>query len=190
MKILFRDLNPAVCDAVTRAFAGDPDFDVACADVFSVEKADAIISPANSYGCMDGGIDLVYVRRFGWDLQTRLQEAIKGRGGLLPVGEAHVVATNDPNIPLMISAPTMITPGPVPNTNNAYLAFRAALLVGKDFETIICPGLATLTGRMHPEISALQMLQAWRELFVHCPRETNRDLLAEKHPMTMNPPRK
>ena len=35
-------------------------------------SADAIVSPANSFGYMDGGIDLVYLHRFGWELQTAL----------------------------------------------------------------------------------------------------------------------
>ena len=30
--------------------------------------ADAIVSPANSFGFMDGGIDMVYSKRFGWQM--------------------------------------------------------------------------------------------------------------------------
>ena len=33
-------------------------------DIFS-RPADALVSPANSFGFMDGGIDLAYSRRFG-----------------------------------------------------------------------------------------------------------------------------
>jgi hypothetical protein len=33
--------------------------------------ADAILSPANSFGFMDGGIDLLYSNFFGWELQDR-----------------------------------------------------------------------------------------------------------------------
>ena len=31
-------------------------------------EADAIVSPANSFGFMDGGIDMVYSRHFGWQM--------------------------------------------------------------------------------------------------------------------------
>jgi len=31
-------------------------------------KVDAVVSPANSFGFMDGGIDMVYSRHFGWNL--------------------------------------------------------------------------------------------------------------------------
>ena len=38
---------------------------------------DAIVSPANSFGFMDGGIDYAISERFGWDLQLELQNKIK-----------------------------------------------------------------------------------------------------------------
>jgi hypothetical protein len=43
------------------------------------------------------------------------------------VGQAVIVATDHPDIPWCISAPTMRIPRDVPETVNAYLAFRAAL---------------------------------------------------------------
>lgn len=164
MRISFRDISPLVCGAVESAFRGVADVDVYCADIFSAAPADAIVSPANSYGLMDGGIDLVYVRRFGWALQSRLMGIIHELPGrLLPVGDALMVPTNDPLIPWMISAPTMVTPGPVPDTRNAYLAFSAVLRIGRarNLGRVLCPGLATLTGRMDPLESARQMREAW-----------------------------
>jgi O-acetyl-ADP-ribose deacetylase (regulator of RNase III) len=38
---------------------------------------DAVVSPANSFGFMDGGIDALYARHFGPDLQPRLQHLIR-----------------------------------------------------------------------------------------------------------------
>ncbi|MEM8641966.1 MAG: hypothetical protein AAGG51_24585 [Cyanobacteria bacterium P01_G01_bin.54] len=35
---------------------------------------DAVVSPANSFGFMDGGLDLLYSQNFGWYVQTRLQQ--------------------------------------------------------------------------------------------------------------------
>jgi hypothetical protein len=89
--------------------------------------ADAIVSPANSFGYMDGGIDLVYLRRFGWELQTRLQAHLRDEhDGELPVGQATIVETFDTAIPYLVSAQTMRIPMNVSSTINAYLAFRAA----------------------------------------------------------------
>jgi O-acetyl-ADP-ribose deacetylase (regulator of RNase III) len=45
-------------------------FDVAC---------DAVVSPANSFGFMDGGIDALYMARFGDDIQMAVRRAIYER---------------------------------------------------------------------------------------------------------------
>lgn len=58
---------------------------------------DAIVSPANSFGFMDGGLDYYLFQMFGWDLQERLQEMIRNRPeGDLRVGRALVLETGAP----------------------------------------------------------------------------------------------
>ncbi len=127
MKFLLRDRNPAVVDAWQNEFKGAPDVDVSLGDIFDL-TADAIVSPANSFGFMDGGIDLVYSMRFGWGLQERLRDLLRTHhDGELPVGQAVIVETLDLQIPFLISAPTMRVPMDVSGTVNAYLAFRAAI---------------------------------------------------------------
>ncbi|CAN0371177.1 unnamed protein product, partial [Ectocarpus sp. 4 AP-2014] len=133
-------------------------------------RADAVISPANSCGFMDGGIDLVYSQRFGWGLQRDLQKAICTYwDGELPVGAALIVETRDELIPYVVSAPTMRVPLSVPDTVNAYLAFRAALLAIdrhnrgalNKIESVLCPGLATAIGEMPASVCAQQMRNAY-----------------------------
>lgn len=175
MNIIFRDINPDVAIAVRDAFHDVSEFDVDCGDIFSAVPADAIVSPANSFGYMDGGIDAVYLRVFGQQLQGELQAMIKSLypNGELPVGHAVVIETGHSQIPLMISAPTMRMPGNVRHSQNAYLAFRAVLALALNphvrdecrINTILCPGLATLTGHMAPLESARQMRAAWDEMF-------------------------
>ena len=110
MKFLLRDRNVEVVEAWRAEFSNAPDVEVSHGEIFDL-TADAIVSPANSFGFMDGGIDLVYSRRFGWGLQARLQELLRAEhDGELPVGHAVVVATNDGPIPWLISAPTMRVP--------------------------------------------------------------------------------
>lgn len=167
MKLRFRDLNAWVTEAVAAAFSDIPAFDVQCADVFDAAPADAIVSPANSHGWMDGGIDAVYRYRFGPKIETALQDLIAQLPTkLLAVGEAIIIETGYRDIPFMIAAPTMAVPSNVANTENAYLAFRAVLCSVRhmNFQAVICPGLATLTGRMAPQESACQMRRAWDEL--------------------------
>lgn len=164
-----RDQNAAVCYAWQEAFAGVEGVEISQGDIFGA-RADAVISPANSFGFMDGGIDLVYSRRFGWGLQSDLQEAIRTYwDGEMPVGTALIVATRDEEIPFVVSSPTMRVPLRVPETANAYLAFRAALLAinrhnrgdPNKIQSVLCPGLATAIGEMPASVCANQMRSAY-----------------------------
>lgn len=169
LTITLRDLNPDVCDAWRGEFIDVAAVAVTQGDILG-EPADAIVSPANSFGFMDGGIDFVYSKRFGWQLQDRLQGIIRRRfDGELPVGTAVIVETGDVEFPLLISAPTMRVPEDVAHTANAYLAFRAALQAvtrhnassEEHICSIVCPGLATAIGGMAPTVCAKQMRRAY-----------------------------
>lgn len=164
MKIYLRDFSASMVEAWKTWFDGSPDVDISVGDIFSGPKAQGLISPANSFGFMDGGIDLIYSKKFGWDLQTRLQKELNdNHDGELPVGDATIVETNNKDYPFLISAPTMRIPMPVANTMNAYLAFRAALRIAKknNFESILCPGLGTSVGMMPHSVAAKQMFYAY-----------------------------
>jgi len=164
-----RDINAEMVQAWQKYFLGIPNVRISQGEIFD-SSADAIVSPANSFGYMDGGIDLVYLHRFGWELQTRLQTHLKtDHDGELPVGQATIVETFDDDIPYLVSAPTMRVPTNVADTVNAYLAFRAALRAIKQhnrerpgtIRTVLCPGLCTAIGRMPPELAARQMAAAF-----------------------------
>jgi O-acetyl-ADP-ribose deacetylase (regulator of RNase III) len=170
-EILFelRDISAEMVQAWRKYFTGIANVRISHGDIFE-SSADAIVSPANSFGYMDGGIDLVYLQRFGWELQTRLQTHLRtDHDGELPVGQATIVETFDTNIPYLVSAPTMRVPMNVTNTVNAYLAFRAAIRAIKQhnreqpgaIRTVLCPGLCTAIGRMPPELAARQMAAAF-----------------------------
>jgi len=169
VEVHLRDISRTVVDAWVKQFGSTPHVAVSHGDIFGV-GCDAIVSPANSFGFMDGGIDLVYSLHFGWDLQARLQERIRERfSGELPVGQATIVATGDEAIPWLVSAPTMRIPENVSHTVNAYLAFRAALLAvkhhneagGPRIDSLLCPGLGTAVGGMPAARCAVQMHMAW-----------------------------
>lgn len=167
MKLHIRDRNAGLVEALQREFRGVPNVEVSCGDIFDT-TADAIVSPANSFGFMDGGIDFAYSKRFGWDVQERLQDLLrKEHAGELPVGQAVIVETYATDIPWLVSAPTMRVPADVSATVNAYLALRAALLAVRRhdkqprIESVLCPGLCTSVGRMPPARAARQMAHAW-----------------------------
>lgn len=145
---------------------------------------DAVVSPANSFGFMDGGLDLTYSRHFGWHVQQRLQDLIQTHHhGELLVGQADIVATNAP-IPYVIAAPTMRVPMILRDTVNPYLAARAVLLLARHgtfragplvgqaisdhVQTIAFPGLGTGVGKVPEELCAHQV-RAAIESVLHAP---------------------
>lgn len=141
-------------------------------DLFDVH-ADAVVSPANSFGFMDGGLDLYIRDQLGSGTERRLQqEIVKQYHGELPVGNALIIPTEHDVWRYLIAAPTMRIPENVAATLNAYLAFRAVLLVLKKFnqvgestiKSVICPGLCTGVGKMSATQCALQMRIAYRYL--------------------------
>jgi O-acetyl-ADP-ribose deacetylase (regulator of RNase III) len=170
--VYLRDVNGPLVEAWSRLFADVPEVHPSLGDIFGI-SADAIISPANSFGFMDGGIDLAYSRRFGWQLQERLRALLRDEyDGELPVGMAVLLGTGDSEIPYLVSAPTMRAPARVADTLNAYVAFRAALRVilrhnerfPGTIRSVLCPGLATATGEMPAEICAKQMHAAYAQV--------------------------
>ena len=176
IKIFLRDKSKEVVEAWQKIFSNDKNVNISCGDILDIE-ADAIISPANSFGFMDGGIDRVYLDYFGYQLQDRLQKKIRNEFyGELPVGMATIIDTNYNynNIKYLVSCPTMRVPEIVANTANAYLAFRAGLISILEFninnnnsiESVLCPGMGTLTGCMSPETCARQMKFAYEQIVI------------------------
>lgn len=182
IEVHLRDLSATLVGAWHEAFAGVEGVTISQGDIFSTQpgvlsedapidvEADAVVSPANSFGFMDGGIDAVYTHVFGFGLEARLQQLLVAEhGGELPIGSAVIVETGSPQIPWCISAPTMRVPEAVPNSVNAYLAFRAALRAvlahnaagHPPIRRVLCPGLATTTGQMPVDRCASQMRVAW-----------------------------
>jgi O-acetyl-ADP-ribose deacetylase (regulator of RNase III) len=155
MRILLVDRNPAVV-AAWRSLGQEGE----CADIFTV-KGDALVSPANSFGFMDGGIDAAYTAYFGAWLQRFLQDVIRLQfQGELLVGQATAIHVDHIAYQWMISAPTMRVPMPILDPNAVYLACRAAvreaLRIG--VETLVFPGMGTYSGRLDPNIAVRHML--------------------------------
>ncbi len=171
MKIILAGLDPALINAWQECFNGVPDVSIANGDITLLE-CDAIVSPANSFGFMDGGLDYALSERFGWDLEKKLQQKIKALPeGELLVGQAMLLPTSDSKIPFLISAPTMRIPTNfnIDTSVNAYLAMKAILIKAKNeplINTVAIPGLCTGVGRMPATIAAKQMLQAYREIIL------------------------
>jgi O-acetyl-ADP-ribose deacetylase (regulator of RNase III) len=88
------------------------------------------VSPANSFGFLDGGIDTRYSERWGWVFRKAAKTNCGKASGELVVGAAEIVETGDLTKPYLIAAPTMRLPMILgPETVNPYLTIRAVLLL-------------------------------------------------------------
>jgi len=217
LKIILTAMDSDLFRAWQRYCGNLPEVVSYCGSILDL-TVDAVVSPANSFGFMDGGIDAVYTKHFGPKVQADLQEKIRAHWyvtdywrlprqkkwlGELLVGQAEMVRTYDPKIPFLIAAPTMRVPCDIRGTDNAYLAARAALSLAKKMESwhwlprhkaeewsIAFPGLGTGVGMLPPDICARQVRAAIDDVFNPRPFPAR---LADAHlrhmAMTMeNPP--
>ncbi len=84
-----------LADAWTVAFRGTP-VSVRAGDILALARGQALVSPANSFGWMSGGLDLGITWAYGSavDIGHRVQAAIRqDAAGELPVGQGLVVPT-------------------------------------------------------------------------------------------------
>jgi len=172
IRIIFRDRKPEMALAWSRAFTERGPWSFGVGSVLA-ETGDAAVSPANSFGRMDGGIDLAYRNHFGLHIERTVRTVIENDfGGELPVGRAVIVPTGNRRIPRLVVAPTMRRPGDISETENAYLAMRAALEAVREhnekraeapddrIRTLLVPGMGTGVGGMGPSDAADQMKRA------------------------------
>ncbi len=172
-KLYLIDQSARLVNEWKNAFSVFPGVEVLGGDYFQ-RQADAIVSPANSFGIMDGGVDLAIRDQLGYMVQNQLQKVIIERHhGELPVGCAEIIETNDSRWKYMIAAPTMRVPESVSLTINAFLAFRAILVAVTNFnkrhekreiDSLVCCGLGTGVGGMLASKCATQMRIAYKTM--------------------------
>ena len=176
MHFYFTDTNPEITDAWHRVFADVPQVTIRHGSIFDV-PADALVSPANSFGYMNGGIDFAISKTLGWHLEKDLQHVIREKYyGELLVGQAEILSTGHAQFPYLIAAPTMRTPMTITRGPNVYHSMRALLLllehgrlpdgrpVQEVVRTVAIPGLGTGVGQVRPLVCARQMRLAWEDV--------------------------
>jgi len=174
-KLYLIDRAPRLIEAWRNAFSLFSEVEPIQGDYFQ-KSAHAIVSPANSFGIMDGGLDLAIRDKLGYVVQGMIQEVIlEKHHGELPVGAAEIVRINSEHWKFIIAAPTMRVPEFVSNSLNAYLAFRAILVAVENFnrkagsreiDSLVCCGLGAGVGGMDPVRCAGQMMLAYKSMIL------------------------
>ena len=163
MTIQLIDINPEMVGAWRNEFGSYSDIKISTGSIFELE-ADAIVSPANSFGIMDGGLDGKIRDFFSIEIEEKVRQKISlDHAGELPVGVAISTSIENRKFRYLITAPTMRVPEIVASTQNAYLAMRAILLEAKRIgvQKISIPGLCALSGQMPVIVVARQMRIAY-----------------------------
>lgn len=171
MKLILVDMNAGVCAAWQEYFKALPEVEIINDYFENLPEYDCMVSAANSFGLMDGGVDAAITRFFGEGVMRRVQERIIAEYlGEQPVGTCMLVDTGNPKHPWIAHAPTMRIPMEIAHTDNVYLAMWAVLraihqhnqLSASPINVIACPGLGTFTGKVPYREAARQMSLAYK----------------------------
>ncbi|MEO0826933.1 MAG: macro domain-containing protein [Cyanobacteria bacterium J06642_9] len=142
---------------------------------------DCLVSPANSFGMMDGGMDAAITKYFGVSLEESVQNRILEEYlGEQPIGTSLIVETHHPKHPYLAHTPTMRVPMVIKGTDIPYTAMWAMLLAVRkhnqqspnSIESVACPGLGTGIGRVPYAEAARQMALAY-DHFLYPPKFIN-----------------
>jgi len=165
-KLIFCDTDNDVIEALKYHFSSVPDVEFQVGNILEF-ASNTLLSPANSYGFMDGGIDKDYAAFFGDDFQRNVLESVRSRPeGYFPVGTAARIETRHNRIPFLILAPTMLHPEMIPSIN-VFRAFRAALKCIQSHKIegpVYSPGFGTGVGGVKPDEAAKMMFEAYRSI--------------------------
>ncbi len=174
-KLILVDVQKELCDHWRIAFKAYPDVEIHHGYFQKVKEFDCMVSPANSFGLMDGGIDLAIRDFYGMSIQYKVQKRIqKEFYGEQPVGTSMIVFTDNDDYPFLAHTPTMRVPSNIAGTDNVYNAMFAMLRAVANhnrasktkINTVLCPGLGTATGVVPLKEAARQMALAYRN-FLH-----------------------
>jgi O-acetyl-ADP-ribose deacetylase (regulator of RNase III) len=177
LSVVLVDVNASVVKAWRSAFADTPEVEIVHGSITSL-AVDAWVSPTNSRGRMDGGVDAVIKRHLGAPVEKRVQHDIaKYHDGFLPVGAATCVPTGIGFPRFLISAPTMVQSAEnVSETMNVALACAAAFQAihmqnarePDSIQSVALPGLGAATGRVPPRVCANLMWTGYTLFNDHC----------------------
>lgn len=178
IELVLVDTTAALCEAWKETFADLPRVKIVNAQFHTLDAFDCMVSPANSFGLMDGGIDAAIIKFFGHQLMVDVQQHILNDYlGEQPVGTSFIIGTRHPKHRWLAHTPTMRVPMEIAHTDHVYLAMWAMLRAvhhhNRDHEdkikSIACSGLGTGTGRVPFREAARQMALAYR-YFLNPPR--------------------
>jgi O-acetyl-ADP-ribose deacetylase (regulator of RNase III) len=173
INLILCDISADLVEAWTKDFVDDPNVAIYLSSFEDhIDKFDCLVSPANSFGLMDGGFDAALINFYGQSLQDAVQwEILTYHQGEQLVGTSRAIEI--PNHPgkNLLHTPTMRCPkmiwGDVVYCAMFAMLNEALSLWSMEYRrdetlTILCPGLGTGAGNVPPEEASRQMHLAWK----------------------------
>merc|ERR1739838_10096 len=124
-KLVLVDLQGELCQEFENTFNGLENVEIVNGRFEDVDY-DCVVSAANSFGLMDGGVDGAITMRYGTQLEDRVQEVIiRDFHGEQPVGTSFIIRAeseikkNGKNT-YVAHTPTMRIPKDIRSTENVY----------------------------------------------------------------------
>lgn len=175
MLIHFISLDKNIIHLFPKIFANLPNISFSVGNIQNCNAFDCIVSPANSFGHMDGGIDAVLSHMLAKNndykyIGRKVRKNIKEKyAGEQPIGTCLLVKTKNEKYPFLAHAPTMTIPENVNKTLNAYYAFKSVLCCvinhnkksNHKINSILTTTFCTGCGDMDLETSLKQMRYAY-----------------------------
>lgn len=169
MKITLLDRNKKMTNIWKLYFQDCADVEVVCDDFahfMDNNEIDCVVSPANSYGLMDGGYDLAISEWFGWDLQEKVQKyIIENFKGEQPVTTSFCIDTGVNNYKL-IHTPTMRIPSDIDDPMIVYHCMRNTLIcaISNNIDRIVIPAFGGACGGLKEQVIASMMYRGYHQI--------------------------
>ena len=135
-------------------------------DFMAKSDVECIVSPANSFGLMDGGYDFAITDWFGGQLQEDVQKYImENYFGEQPVGTSFIIPIGDTGKTL-IHTPSMQTPRALLDPFVVYQCMRSTLMCAyqNGVKSILIPLFGGGCGEVAPQVIARLMRKAYDQI--------------------------
>lgn len=174
LKIYLLDINKEMTDIWRRFFKNISNVEIHNVDFNTFmnehEDVEAIVSPANSFGLMDGGYDKAIIDYLGPQAQTNVLTMLN----IIYKGEQPVGTCL--GVPfwkyVILHTPTMRTPGKILDRTVIYSCMRSVLLycLQHDIKSVVIPAFGACTGQMDKREVANMMRLAYEQI-TNIPKE-------------------
>lgn len=196
-KIILCDCRKSICDAWESKFKEYPNVSI-CNKYFNeciselennnINNSDiAIVSPANSYGLMDGGYDNAIINYFGrkllLDVQNKIMEMYCGEQPICSSLPVNIIGYDNY---VLIHTPTMRKPEIIRDYTIVYHCTRAAIMcaINQMCEIIVLPAFGGLCGQVPSNTVAFYMERAIAQLMNSPEDIPTWGYVCEEHPLS------